>query len=153
MANFETLWAAHPGGDPACDKDDFVNQCAIRMSKSLNENGIDLQGLRTCLSYDSIKYAAHAPGHVLSAQELANHFYGADRAKMVGASSFHLYPGSINDNMDKLKNRKGMIFIEDGWGTTDHIDLWRGDGESGTLRGGANSYFGFGKKIWLWNFA
>jgi len=44
--------------------------------------------------------------------------------------------------------RSGLIFFRDGWGTTDHIDVW--DGEA--LVGGFPSYFESDfKELWFWD--
>lgn len=59
----------------------------------------------------------------------------------------------MTSNMKELKNKKGMIFIMNGWGSTDHIDVWKGDGKkTGTLNGWRASYFGVGQQVWLWEF-
>jgi hypothetical protein len=99
----------------------------------------------------SNQFASHAPGHVRGAQAIANRFF--KQTHSLGAKTFKAMPGSINGNLAYLKSRNGMIFIMNGWGTTDHIDVWRGDGSSGDLKGGYTSYFGLGTEIWFWEFA
>ncbi|MCB2263592.1 MAG: type VI secretion system amidase effector protein Tae4 [Candidatus Thiosymbion ectosymbiont of Robbea hypermnestra] len=51
-----------------------------------------------------------------------------------------------------LKDKKGMIFIMNGWGNSDHIDVWKGNGVTGTLKDGFESYFGAGMQVWFWAF-
>lgn len=41
----------------------------------------------------------------------------------------------------------GIVFIKDGWGATDHIDVWN----SSELKGGETEYFlSSWKEIWFW---
>lgn len=49
-------------------------------------------------------------------------------------------------NHNSFKNAKGIIFIKDGWGATDHIDVWNGM----SLKGGTVDYLGYGLEIWFW---
>jgi Type VI secretion system (T6SS), amidase effector protein 4 len=153
MPSFLELWNAHPGRADVCDKATFGNQCAMRMGAALRTVGANLSGLKTCVQYDSNTFASHAPGHVRAAQDLANHFYRKTSEKGLGASSFKVYTGSITANIASLKDAKGMIFIMNGWGSTDHIDVWQGNGSTGTLKGGDSSYFAVGEQIWFWAFA
>ena len=153
MPTFQQLWDAHPARADVCDKETFGNQCAMRVSTALRAVGADLTGLRTCVDYDRSRFGSHRPGHVRAAQDIANHFHRVTSGKGLGAASFTIYDGTINGNMAALKGAKGMIFIQNGWGTTDHIDLWQGNGSAGTLKGGATEYFGVGEKIWFWSFA
>jgi Type VI secretion system (T6SS), amidase effector protein 4 len=153
MATFQELWAAHPGRTDVCDKTTFGNQCAMRMGTALRAIGANLAGLKTCVQYDQRTFKSHAPGHIRAAQDLANHFYKKTTEKGLGAASFKVYTGSINANIDALKNAKGMIFIMNGWGSTDHIDVWFGNGSTGALKGGDVSYFAVGEEVWLWSFA
>ncbi|WP_409514664.1 hypothetical protein [Chryseobacterium sp.] len=42
---------------------------------------------------------------------------------------------------------KGIIFFKDGWGATDHIDVWN----SSEMKGGETEYFlSSWKEIWFW---
>ncbi len=152
MTSFETLWNAHPGRGYVCDTAAFANQCAMRMGTALRACGVDLSGLATCVGY-SRKYATHAPGHVRGAQDIANRFYRKPTAHGLGATKFHQLTGTIDANIALLKSRNGMIFIMNGWGSTDHIDLWRGNGSKGDMKGGDPSYFSVGAQIWFWEFA
>lgn len=153
MPTFQQLWNAHPGHTDVCDKETFGNQCAMRMSTALRAVGANLTGLRTCVEYDRRRFGSHAPGHVRAAQDVANHFYRVTSAKGLGATSFNIWDGTINGNMASLRNGRGMLFIQNGWDDTDHIDVWRGDGSAGTLKGGDVEFFGRGQKIWFWGFA
>jgi hypothetical protein len=152
MSRFDLLWNAHPGRANVCDATVFTNQCAMRIGKALREIGVGLAGLKTCYGYDRKKFETHKPGHTRSAQQVANHFYRKPKAHNLGARSFKIYPGSITKNINVLKDKKGMIFIMNGWGSTDHIDVWKGNGTTGTLKGGESSYFIRGQEIWLWEF-
>ncbi|AUP76835.1 hypothetical protein CWS02_17740 [Enterobacter sp. EA-1] len=44
--------------------------------------------------------------------------------------------------------KKGIVFIQDGWGSTDHIDVW--DGSKMLMKGGSPDYFALGKEVWFW---
>lgn len=152
MSRFTRLWNAHPGRANVCDPAVFKNQCSMRMAKALRSLGVELKGLRTCVDYDKKKFASHKPGHVRSAQQLANLFYRRPKAHGLGAKSFEHMRGSISKNIAKLKHRHGMIFIVNGWGRTDHIDIWKGNGATGVLKGGFNSYLKTGEQVWFWEF-
>lgn len=150
MATFTTLWKNHVGRGYVCDRVTFGNQCAMRMGQSLETSGISLigKGLKRCSNYSS-KFKTHRPGHVRSAQELANLFYrtptllGADVKKQI-------FTGSTDNNLNSFKQKRGMVFIMNGWGNTDHIDLW--DGHLMQLRGASNTadYRKRGKQVWFW---
>lgn len=43
-------------------------------------------------------------------------------------------------------NSFDVMCIKNGWGATDHIDLWNG----AAMRGGFANYFGLGKEVWFW---
>ncbi|MET0270402.1 MAG: T6SS effector amidase Tae4 family protein [Sphingomonas sp.] len=152
MTSFTSLWNSHPGKGYVCDSTTFANQCAMRMGTALRACGADLSGLSTCVGY-SRTFASHAPGHVRGAQDIANRFHGKTTAHGLGATAFRAMTGSIDANMAYLKDRNGMIFIMNGWGSTDHIDVWRGNGRSGVLKGGDPSYYSLGSQIWFWEFA
>lgn len=147
MATFAALWKKHVGRAFVCDVNTFPNQCAMRMGAALESSGISLAGkkLPRCSHY-SDKFKSHKPGHIRSAQELANVFYRNPTLLGAGVRK-QIFNGSINANMAQLK-KTGMIFIMNGWGNTDHIDLW--DGKKKELRGGDSSYFNVGKQVWFW---
>ncbi|MDH6254357.1 hypothetical protein M2347_004084 [Chryseobacterium sp. H1D6B] len=140
MVRFDELWKNHPGTYKPCNENLFQNQCAVRMSQALYNSNVDM------LSFHGIKcWEKHNDGfkHALRAQELADWL--------------HMHP-EIFGNRLKLERKKypkmnyksfkhkGIIFIKNGWGPTDHIDLW--DGVS--LKGGTADYFNYGAEIWFW---
>jgi len=150
MIKFSILWKNHVGRGYVCDQTVFGNQCAMRMGKALEDSGVSLKGknLKRCPHY-SKKFKDHKPGHIRSAQQLANIFYrnpsllGADVKKKI-------LNGSVDDNLDSFKNKKGMLFIMNGWDKTDHIDLW--DGSLMKMKGASNTldYRKRGKQVWFW---
>jgi len=152
MSRFNLLWNAHPGREFVCDSTLFGNQCAMRIGVALRTIGAQLNGLKTCVTYDRRRFGDHRPGHTRSAQEVANHFYRITSGKGLGATSFRIFNGNMTSNMDTLKDKKGMVFIMNGWGSTDHIDVWKGNGTTGEIKGGDSTYFGRGEQIWLWEF-
>jgi hypothetical protein len=150
MVTFAKLWKNHVGRSYVCDQTVFGNQCAMRMGKALEDSGISLTGygLKRCTTYSS-KFKSHNPGHVRSAQDLANVFYR--NPKLLGAGvRKQIFTGSIDDNLSSFKGKKGMVFIMNGWGSTDHIDLW--DGTTMQMKGSSNttSYRKRGKYTWFW---
>ncbi len=140
LVKFHMLWANHPYPGKPCDEEEFTNQCAIRMGVALEKSGVDTRSFdvmypnRRC--YPGFK---HSPRHILAAQELANWI----RTK-----------GSVFGEVEILKNvtskdfngRKGVVFIKNGWGATDHIDVWNGV----AMKGGFPNYFSLGKEVWFW---
>ncbi|WP_208354090.1 T6SS effector amidase Tae4 family protein [Pseudaestuariivita rosea] len=152
MSQFTVLWNNHPGRALVCDEQDFPNQCAMRMGIALRTAGVTLTGLKTCLGYNRRKYKDHAPGHIRSAQELANHFYRKPTGHGLKASSFRIMTGSIKANFAKFKNKNGMVFIMNGWGSTDHIDIWKGGSVTGELKGGTSAYLNVGEQVWFWEY-
>ena len=150
MANFATLWKNHEGRGYVCDEVEFGNQCAMRMGQSLEDSGISLatKSLKRCSGY-STKFKDHKPGHIRSAQELANVFYHTPSLLGAGVKK-QIFDGSIDDNIKSFNNKKGMVFIMNGWGNTDHIDLW--DGITMQMIGSSNTigYRKRGKQVWFW---
>ncbi len=56
------------------------------------------------------------------------------------------------DNFDYFFENKGIVFIENGWGTTDHIDLYDGTKDGFEFRG-SNSHLAYhfkGQRVWFW---
>ncbi|MFV8783638.1 T6SS effector amidase Tae4 family protein [Microbulbifer sp. SA54] len=45
-----------------------------------------------------------------------------------------------------IKGKKGVVYINNGWGSTDHIDLWDGK----RLKAGSVSYLDRGNQLWFW---
>jgi len=137
---FNQLWANHPQDAFPCDKKTFSNQCAIRMGVTLEKSGINTSGFdkmypnRRC--YPGFK---HSPRHILAAQELAN--WIKSETKLFGEVKIHK-----KVNKKDFLGKKGIIFIQDGWGATDHIDVWNGV----KMQGGRADYFSLGKEVWFW---
>lgn len=146
VSQMKLMWNNHPGRTNICDDTVFTNQCAIRMGAALELSGIklstDRRVLRRCTTeYNAYKNHAQGKvrGHVLAAQELANWI----KSQPGTFGSRH-----IVHSKEELLGRTGIIFFRDGWGATDHIDVW--DGES--LVGGFPSYFNSDfKELWFWD--
>lgn len=51
--------------------------------------------------------------------------------------------------MADVRTRNGIVFIKDGWGATDHIDIWY----RGAMAGGEPLWLTKGKELWLWRLA
>lgn len=92
MADFQTLWDAHPGRGFVCDATVFGNQCAMRVGNALRAIGANVAGLKTCVNYDRATYRAHGPGHIRAAQDIANHFYRVSAGKGLGAKGSRYCP-------------------------------------------------------------
>ena len=139
QVQFHKLWSNHPYPSKPCAEKTFTNQCAIRMSVALEKSGVDTSSFdimhpnRRC--YPGFK---HAPRHILDAQELANRI--RSKKKVFGIVEVHKKVTSKD-----FKGRKGIVFIQNGWGPTDHIDIWNG----AALKGGFPSYFARGKEVWF----
>jgi len=135
MVNFTKLWRKHPGrGSRPCN---FANQCAIRMGVALQLADVNMKTFRGAKCWHG-----HHPKHILRAQELANWI---DRNKRdFGAKNVFKKVQSTD-----FRGKKGIIFIRDGWGATDHIDLW--DGTRMIMKGGSPDYFSKGKEVWFWS--
>lgn len=134
---FQKLWNNHPGGGVfPCDRSTFSDQCAIRMGVALERSGIETSSFdqmypnRRC--YRNFN---HNPGHILAAQELASWI---DRKNIFGK-----YKKIIPNNYPK---ESGIVFIKNGWGHTDHIDVWNGS----ALKGGDSSFLPLGEEVWFW---
>jgi hypothetical protein len=106
---FHSLWTAHPGDKFPCDTTLFQNQCAIRLGVALETAKIHIIGVRRCASvYPALRN--HKPGHILSAQELADAL--AKHPTVLGNKvQLHKMKGSITTNLDYLKQKKGVLFI------------------------------------------
>jgi len=138
---FQRLWNNHPGRAAVCDDTRFPNQCAMRMGVSFEESDISIpNSVRKCTN----QYGAYADhrsgkvsGHVLAAQELAN---------WIDASGiFPSHTTAISEA--EVGGRTGIIFFLNGWGTTDHIDVWNGT----ALKGGSPDYFDTDyDALWFW---
>ena len=137
---FNRLWINHPYPKDPCDKKEFNNQCAIRMGVALERSGVDTSSFdemypgRRC--YPGFK---HSPRHILSAQEMANWM----KTKTIIFGRVSVYKKGVT-SVDFM-GKKGILFIKNGWGATDHIDLWNGK----KMKAGRPSYFSRGA-VWFW---
>lgn len=144
MPTFKKLWDSHPYPDSPCAPK-FENQCAIRMTVALHGAGINtalLSGVRCWHNHTS-------PSHILRAQQFAEAL--ARTSSLLGAGiSVVKKKGTVNDNLTVFSKKKGVVFIKDGWGSTDHIDLW--DGLLSLMKGSADTqdYMSRGKEVWFW---
>lgn len=144
MSLFSKLWSLLPENtEYPCDKSKYGNQCAIRMSVALQSAGIDMT------SCSAVKCDYHLTTHTkvkhyLRAQELATWF----EKKSVFGKTYKYSRQEINKRgyKDIFDNRQGVIFIQDGWGPTDHVDLWNGN----LIKNGSLNYFNKGVAIWFW---
>ena len=120
----------------------------MRMGQALEDCGIRIRGVARCSDY-SPKFSDHAPGHIRGAQDLANIFYTTP--SLLGARvRTQIFEGSVDTNVDSFTRRQGMVFIMNGWGTTDRIDLW--DGRTLDMRGTFDpvGFRGAGRHVWFW---
>ena len=146
VSQMKLFWHNHPGRENICDDTLFANQCAIRMGAALELSGIiiplDRRILRRCTTeYRAFTDHKHGlvKGHILAAQELAN---------WIKSEPSTFGSREVLQSKEQILGRSGVIFFKDGWGTTDHIDVW--DGES--LVGGFPSYFESDyKELWFWD--
>ncbi len=148
MSVFSDLWTHHPYPNNPCDTTAFPNQCAIRMTVALHGAGINTRQLAAVRCW----HGHTDPSHILRAQEFANSL--ARIPQILGAGvRVAKYTGSINDNLTAFTNSQGVVFIKNGWGATDHIDLW--DGVTQVMRGSSDTvdYMARGQQVWLWKMA
>ena len=142
----QLLWKNHAGRANVCDGERFRNQCAIRMSSALELSDIRLPTNRKVLRRCNTEYNGYSnhqhgkvKGHVLAAQELAN---------WIKTQQGIFGERQIVQSKTKIVGRSGVLFIRDGWDTTDHIDVWNGE----ALVGGFDSYFDADyKEMWFWD--
>ena len=114
MITFEELWKHHPGRESSpCNHD---NQCAVRMGVALAECKVDLSSFKGALCWEK----GHNPKHILRAQELAD--WMANKKALFGERKVYKRTKD-SPKMSDFVGKKGIIFIKDGWGPTDHIDL------------------------------
>lgn len=134
------IWDNHPYPGFPCSQQHFSNQCAIRMGVALEKSNIDTSSFdkmypnRRCY-----KGLNHSPKHILAAQELAN--WLVTQSSVFGAVKKHK-----NVSSAQFQGKKGIVFIMNGWGATDHIDIWNGS----QLKGGRPNYFSAGEEVWFW---
>lgn len=130
---FITLWTNHPGYTRPCN---FDNQCAIRMGVALEKSGIDLSSFKGARCWHN-----HTPRHILRAQELAT--WMSKKEEIFGKKEEFK-----NVTYEDFQGKHGIVFIQDGWGPTDHIDLW--NGVRCIMKAGGSDYFAKGKAVWFW---
>lgn len=46
-----------------------------------------------------------------------------------------------------IKTKMEQSFFKDGWGATDHIDIWNGH----EMKAGYDNYFSLAKEVWFWD--
>jgi hypothetical protein len=110
------------------------------MGVALAECKVDLSSFKGALCWEK----GHNPKHILRAQELAD--WMANKKALFGERKVYKRKKD-SPQMSDFVGKKGIIFIKDGWGGTDHIDLW--DGYS--MKAGYSSYFLNGTELWFWN--
>lgn len=138
--SFQKLWDNHPYPDSPCDTSTFPNQCAIRMGVALERSNVDTSSFdvmypkRRC--YPSFN---HTPRHILAAQELANWLTTLTDIVGIPEKRKGVTSGDYG-------GKKGIVFIKNGWGPTDHIDVWNGI----EMKGGDSLYFSLGQEVWFW---
>ena len=133
---YQQIWTNHPYPDSPCDSTLFVNQCAIRMGVALAAAGVVISGFGGAKCW-----LKHNPRHILRAQELAT--WMTTQSLIFGDVTKYTSKMSSAD----FAGKTGIVFIQDGWGATDHIDVWNGT----DLKAGDSSYFARGKQIWFWS--
>lgn len=135
MPGFENLWNCYPtinGEKAPCrtrGKQNFNDQCAIRLGVSLASCGVDTLTLvpkaRHCWHHEN------SLGHVLAAEELAN---GLAKKRIPGIGVMKKVDPLNFQTL--LAGKTGIIFFKDFWARTgedvvqrsgDHIDLWKKD--------------------------
>ena len=137
--SWRAIWNAHPYPASPCDRTSFLNQCAIRMSVALAGAGVDLSSFRGARCYPGM---GHGGRHILRAQELAD--WIALRPALFGTAGKRK-----NVTANDYAGKPGIVFVQNGWGATDHIDIWDG----AAMKGGSPDYFARGKEVWFWPLA
>ena len=134
--SFSDLWTHHPYPDSPCSGG-FTNQCAIRMGVALEASGLDTT------SFDGARcWSGDSPAHILRAEELAR--WLALRSDVGRLTRYTRQKTAAN-----FMGKRGIIFIKDGWGAGDHIDLWDGI-QTKRLRGGYPEWIAQGRQTWFW---
>jgi len=140
LIQFKKLWNNHPYTINPCNKAVFENQCAIRMGVAMESSDINTTSFdkmfpqRRC--YPGFN---HKPAHILSAEQMAKWM----------SAEIGIFGKKIiikKDRLVNLKGKQGFIFIFNGWGSGDHIDLW--DGE--TFKAGEPEWIDLGDELWFW---
>lgn len=146
--NFSRLWNSYPSNQTPCDdqKPDgtlrWTNQCAIRMSTTLNAEGTIKVNRGT---YSEPK-CSH--GHARGAESLANWLW----KHHLGRPTIY---SSAATAKSQLATKKGIIFFKDCFTRTgetaqrgDHIDLW--DGTRAAKTKTYNDPGNRSKQVWFW---
>jgi len=136
--NFLTLWDNYPDHNVKQCGDGWANECAIRLSLTLNAEGT------LTVSKNTYTEPKCSHGHARGAESLANWLY-----KKIGRPK--IYTDSAKAKAD-LVGKTGIIFFKDCFTRTgektqvgDHIDVWKW--------GIAKSYDDPGnraKQVWFW---
>ncbi len=137
----KTIWDNHPYPDNPCSTTHFANQCAIRMGVALEKSGIDTSSFDTMFpNRRCYKNLNHSPKHILAAQELAD--WLVKNSAIFGK----VEKTKAKTTSASFQGKKGIVFIMNGWGNTDHIDIWDGS----AMKAGLPSYFGIAEEVWFW---
>lgn len=132
----QRLWDSHPYPNTPCDTRLFGNQCAIRLGIALSAAGADLSSFTGARCYRDLR---HSPRHILRAQELAN--WLVKQILLVGPAKKY-----TRVTHAAFSGKRGIVFIMNGWGATDHIDVWIGT----QMKGGSPDYISRGREVWFW---
>ncbi len=126
------------------DAQHLVNTCAIRLSRTLNYNGIpvprNFPGLVTKKGGDGMRYA-------IRVREVRKWLF-----KKLGNPGFDMTKKE-GDAFDKTKieSFKGIVGFDIRFkDATGHLDLWNGKTFSSELAGLANDYWTQATRIWIW---
>ena len=137
MIKFKDLWDNHPGWkSKPCN---FDNQCAVRMGVALAKSNVDLSSFKGARCWFT-----HKPTHILRAQELAD--WISKKHNLFGLKKEYERKDFPNMSYSDFSGKKGIVFIQNGWGSTDHIDVWNGY----EMKGGDFAYLSKGTAIWFW---
>jgi hypothetical protein len=135
---FDGLWSSYPTTNTPCDGN-WDNQCAIRMSVTLNGEGSITVSSKT---YSEPK-CAH--GHARGAESLANWLW----KRHLGRPTIYTSGATAKS---ALVDKRGIIFFKDCFTRAgsndqsgDHIDLWR-RGSTKTYDDPSNK----SKQVWFW---
>lgn len=156
MTAFAQLWANHPtikGDTPLLDRSVYPNQCAINMSASLMQSGVDMTRYSGARSWQEGK-----PRYAIRPEELA-HWLETGAAHL----PTKLTGKEAQNSFERVDAKTGIIFLKDYYGpgmSGDHIDLFNGSRltertswfriQWGISWDGWWSDFRRAKEIWFW---
>lgn len=150
--NWTTLWNNYCTNRKWANQLGHINKCAVVMSASLGlkpgKGELSLADIKEQLN-ERFQKEKWLENYFIRAQELANRLERSwgpapqrwDRARVQSA----------------ISGKRGVIFFQDAWGGTDHIDLYNGkeiacrrtlDGKP--LLMGDDDPFKLAKRIWFW---